>query len=159
MLCDDRKLQFKLDKQAEIISIFPDNRITFLCTPGGCLPEAHSIITPVISNKILLLVNKSYQQPSSCHNVEKITPNCCEMNESSSDKQAGGEVFVMEPDRRSEIHHSLLKVVACSHKLSVLICFPVGGLLWHSEFQRFPFLSHTLGDALYGQTSVQREHI
>lgn len=71
----------------------------------------------------------SYQQSVKRYFFSKIIPNCCEMIESISDKQkqgggGGGEVFVMEPDRRSEIHHFLLKAVACSYKLSVFIFFP-----------------------------------
>lgn len=84
------------------------------------------------------------------------------MNENSSDKQEreGGEVFVMDPGSRSEIHHSLLKVVACSYKLSLLNVFPVDGLLkvtdGHTftfllvEFQSFIFLFQTRGDTSCG---------
>lgn len=84
------------------------------------------------------------------------------MNENSSDKQegGGGEVFVMDPGSRSEIHHSLLKAVACSYKPSLLNVFPVDGLLKVTggltftfllfEFQSFIFLFQTRGDTLCG---------
>lgn len=52
-----------------------------------------------------------------CHCfLAKVTLNCCEMNESSADKQEGGgeEGCVTGWDWRSEIHHPLLKVVTCS---------------------------------------------
>lgn len=70
----------------------------------------------------------------------------------SSDKQEedGGEVLVMDPGTRSEIHHSLLKAMACSFPQCMAESTGAYFDIWN--FSLFILQFQTLRDTLCGQT-------
>lgn len=109
VLSKDQMLQFKLDQVAENINVFPDKRIKFFCTLGGFLPQV-SLITIWV---ILLLIRVINNLPA-VTTWRKQTQTA--VKSSDKEEEDGGEVLVMDPGTSSEIHHSLLKVMACSCK-------------------------------------------